>query len=420
MTGPRRTGISGRLAALGGLLLLSAIPAASSAQAADDSFVGYQAQATGTAFSAFPELPALLPVEVPFEATVSLATATLSSGGEGFGRASTFFPGSLTTGIRPLIEIGAGVRLPLPDYPLVVESHEYDGARHADVPGITMSSDVDPDRAVAVAAAGAIVVPAAVGVRSIHTESRSELLPGRITATSTTTLKGIEVAGTLTIDSVVSVASVTSDGVTSRCSGGVTISGAKVDGTPATIDDDGIHLDQQAPVGGVGAGPALDQVLTASGLRARTLGGVDGCTEAFGSRTTSGILVTIPLPEAAVIPAAGGLNVVLGSTAAAAGASTIVANAVDAGAGSDLTPTFGDVVTRLPGPFTGGGTLQPLGPAATAGDGPVATGFPTDQAAYVYDGVPAGLVIGLILLAVAGSVRVRRYMLRIIGLIGSP
>ena len=75
---------------------------------------------SGTAFSAFPSVPALLPVDVPVEATVSLATATLSSGGQGFGRASTFFPGTLVAGLRPLLETGAGVEVPVPDYPIVV------------------------------------------------------------------------------------------------------------------------------------------------------------------------------------------------------------------------------------------------------------------------------------------------------------
>ena len=79
--------------------------------------------------------PRCCPVDVPLEATLALATATLSSGGQGFGRASTFFPGTLTTGVRPLIETAAGTRLPLPDYPIVVEAREFDEAKHTEVPG---------------------------------------------------------------------------------------------------------------------------------------------------------------------------------------------------------------------------------------------------------------------------------------------
>ncbi len=95
----------------------------------------------------------------PLEATISLATATLSSGGQGFGRASTFFPGTLTAGLRPLHRDRHRPRLPLPDYPIVVESREFEPAKHNDQPGITMSTDVDPDRAIAIADTGGIGVP---------------------------------------------------------------------------------------------------------------------------------------------------------------------------------------------------------------------------------------------------------------------
>lgn len=422
MTSRGHRGLARHLAAAGGLLVLAAIPSTTLAQESPAAFVGYQAEATGTALSAFPTLPSLLPVEVPFEATVALATATLASGGEGFGRASTFFPGTLTAGLRPLIEIGAGTRLPLPDYPLVVESRQHEGAKHSDVPGISMSTDVDPDRALAVADAGGIGLPAVVGVGSFHTESRAELEVGRITATSTTTLHGINLAGTVAIDSIVVVASVTSDGTTSTCSGGATISGVTVNGSPATIDEEGIHLDQQAPSGGVGADKALAQALAGSGVTARTFDGIDGCTTAVGSRTSVGLLVTLPLPAGGSIPPGGGLSVVLGSTAASAGGSTFAA---DAPAAPDADPTLGDVVSRLPGPFTGGGVLAPIDPAVPIGSaptgtaGPASTGFVTQDVAYAYDGLPASLVVGLLLLAVAGSGRLRRYMRRIIGLIDS-
>jgi hypothetical protein len=422
---PRRplgTVVGRSITVVGAVLVLSGIPAASSAQdaapppAAVD-FVGYEAVATGTALSAFPTLPALLPVEVPFEATLSLATATLSSGGQGFGRASSFFPGTLTAGIRPLIETAAGVRLPLPDYPLVVETREFEEAKHADVPGLTMSSDVDPDRAVAVADAGGLSLPAVVGVRSLHTESRSVLTTGRLTATSTTTLNGIDLLGVVSIGSLVSVASVTTDGVHSTCSGGVTMSGVTVAGSPATLDDSGLHVDQQAVVPGLGVGKLVASVLAGTGLTARALDGVDACTTANGSRTTAGVLFSIPLPAIGAVPAGGGISVVLGSTSASAGASSISAEA-DVGGTTGSPLDVGDIVPLVPGSFPGGDLSLPASnaPATTGKGGAVA--LPTDTTAFAYDGVPMSLLLGLALLALAGSSRLRRYMDRIIGLVG--
>ncbi len=388
---------------VGVVLVLGSVPSATSAQTAVDSFVGYQAAASGTAFTAFPTVPALLPVEVPFEATIALATATLSSGGQGFGRASTFYPGTLTAGLRPLLETGAGVRLPIPDYPIVVEAREFEEAKHSEVPGITMAADVDPERAVAVADAGTMAIPAVVGVRSLHTESRVLLETGKITSISTTTLNGIDVLGAVTIGTLVSTAKVTSDGTTATCEGGVTVSGVTVAGTPATLDESGLHV-----------GALVDQVLAGTGINARVLGGDDGCTSATGSRTTAGVLISFPLPELGSVPPGGGFSVVLGSTSANAGASVVPSE--DTSGGGDLPPVFGDVVTRLPGPFSGGGVLPPAGGGTDGGEQ-----LPAEQAAsYDFDGVPLSLLVGLVLLAVVASARVRRYMDQIIGLVGPP
>jgi hypothetical protein len=403
---------------VGTVLVLGSIPAATSAQdAGGGSFVGYSASASGTAFTAFPRLPALLPAEVPIEATVGLATATLSSGGTGFGRASTFFPGNLVAGLRPLLETGVGARFPIPDYPVVVEAREFEEAKRSEIPGLTMTADVDPNRAVALADIGGLGVQAIVGVRSMRTESRSVVEGTTITATSTSTLEGIDVAGVLTIGSLVSESSVTSDGATSTCSGRLEISGAAVAGTPVVIDDQGVRVDGQGAVPALGLGGLVERALRGAGLEARALGGDDACTGSFGSRTTAGLLVGLPLGAIGPVPAGGGLRVVLGSTAASAGGSSLPP---EEPVSVDVPPVLGDVVTRLPGPLGGGAALPPAaGPAPTATGGG-STGLPVETVAYDFDGVPVGLLVGLALLAVVASSRVRRYMDRIIGLVGAP
>ena len=76
---------------------------------------------------------------------------------------------------------------------------------------------------------------------------------------------------------------------------------------------------------GLGVGPLVSSTLASSGLTARALQGVDACTTANGSRTTSGVLFSVPLPALGSIPAGGGISLVLGSTSATAGASTLAA-----------------------------------------------------------------------------------------------
>jgi hypothetical protein len=401
----------GRAAALvGAVLVLSGIPSAGSAQDAGTALVGYDATASGTAFTAFPRLPALLPVEVPVEATVALATATLSSGGQGFARASTFYPGSLTAGLRPLLETGTGTRLPIPDYPIVVEGREFEEAKRSEIPGLTMSVDADPARSVAVADAGAAAIPAIVAIRSLHTESRTILESDAITATSTTSVSGIDLAGLVRIGSLVSTASVRSDGTDATCSGSVRVSDASIMGTAITIDDDGIHLPgQSSPPLGIGG--LVAQALKASGVQVRLLGGTDGCSGSLGNRTSAGLLVEIPTPAFGPV-SAGGLQVVLASTSASAGGSTV----------PPLDDAAGTPIDVGGGAFDTGGTdgtfpsLSPTAPAPRSSTG-AGEAIATQAARYEFDGVPGSLLVGLLLLALAGAGRIRRYLHHLIALV---
>jgi hypothetical protein len=397
--------------AVGLVLVLAGVPSSTSAQSVEGGFVGYAGTASGTALTAFPSIPALLPVDVPLEATLSLASATLSSGGQGFGRASTFFPGTFVTGARQLIEQAAGASIPIPDYPIVVEAREFEAAKHSEVPGVTMTTDVDPARAISLADTGGFGVPSFFGVQSLRTESRVVLESDKLTSTSTTTVSGVSIAGVLSIGTIVSTASVVSDGTTSTCSGGLTVSGVTVAGSPATLDETGLHVNGQTLVPGLDLGQVAAQLLAASGVETRVLGGDESCETASGSRTTAGLLIRIPLPELGSIPAGGGLSVVLASTSATAGASSLPAEDVPL---PDQPPVLGDVVTRVPGPFAGGGALPPVTPVP-GGDGNV--GLPTEVAAYAFDGVPLSLLVGGVVLALVASSHLRRYLRRITGLI---
>jgi hypothetical protein len=413
MTGSLRVSRGRTLVRLAGLaLVLSSLPAAASVAEENAELVGYDAAANGMAFTVRPSIPALLPVEAPFEATVSLATATLSSGGQGFGRASTFFPGTPIVGIRPLIEIASGTRLPLPDYPIVVESREFEDAKHNEQPGFTMSSDVDPERAVAIADAGGMAIPGALSVHSSRTVSTSLLEGSEVSATSTSTLDGIDIGGVVTIESIVSTASVVTDAVSATCGGDVVLNGVSVNGQAATVDADGLHLQGESVLP---AGPLADATqpdLGATGITVRLLGGVDTCEGPTGSRSTSGVLVSVPLPAAGSIPPGGHLDVILASTSASAGGSTLPSFEP---APFEPAPQLGNVVSRLPGPPTGGAALQPvvLPPSPTPparSTSPASAITSAEPVSYSFAGVPAPMLVGLSLLALPAGRRIRRYM----------
>jgi hypothetical protein len=388
--------------ALSALLIFSALAGSSPASAVGESFGGYSGASSGVGFSAGPSLPALLPAETPVEGTLSLATTSLATGGRGFGRASTVWPGTLTVGIRPLIEVASGQRLPIPDYPLVVEQKEYEDAKHNEQPGITMSTDVRADHAIATAENGAFLIPGLISVGSIRTVSQGVLDAKSITSTVTSTANGIEV-GVLHIDSVETTSTAGSDGITATCGGAAIVSGARVADTPVTIDDAGIHAKDSNAV--------AEGLLAASGIEARTLGAVDGCSGGSANRTTGGLLISVPILAVPPVPPGGRLNIVLASTTAAAAASA--ARKPTVGGPTNPAPTPAAVVPHAPGPASGGvlSSNAPL-PSQTA-EIPAGRAAPTDAIGYSFGGVPLPLILGFLLAAVPGSRRIRRYMERL-------
>lgn len=390
------------LHALGALLIFSALSGSAPASAVGENFGGYSGASSGVGFSAGPQLPAVLPVETPIEGTLSLATTNLGTGGRGFGRASTVWPGTLTVGIRPLIEIASGQRLPIPDYPLVVEQKEYEDAKHNEQPGITMATDVKPEHAVATAENGAFLIPGLVDVGSIRTVSESLLETKKITSTVTSTANGIEV-GVLHIDSVSTTSTTTSDGVTATCDGAAIVSGARVGDSPVVIDDSGVHAQDGNAV--------TEALLASSDIQARTLGAVNGCSGGSANRTTGGLLISVPLPAVPPLPPGGRLNMVFASTTASAAASAAPTRSITTP--TNPAPTPAAVVPHAPGPASGGvlSTNAPL-PSQTA-EIPAGGARPSDAIGYTFGGVPFPLILGLLLAAIPGSRRIRRYMERL-------
>ena len=412
---------------LGVLLVVGSIPASPPAGGqTSPTFGGYDGVATGFGMSLAPRVPGLLPVETPIEGTASLALASLSTGNQGFGRASTFFPGTLFVGLRPLLSVGTGNDVPIPDYPVVVESREYEDAHQSQVPGLTMRSDVDPDRATAVADTGGFIVPTLVTVGSVDTISEVLLTAGRLSSTVHAEANGIDIAASAVhIDSVESVAEAATDGAQATCSGTATVSGATVGGTPVTIDENGVHASGDSVVPGVDAGTAVAQALAASGLEMRVIGGANGCDGADASQTTTGLLVSMPLPAAGQVVGSRVDMIITSASATAAASAPFDLSPVDPP--PRATPAAG-AVARVPGPVSGGAVLSAARPqaaaappaAAPAPAGPATpVGSTSQPIAYSFDGIPMSLALGGLLLAVFAARRVRRYLERLITLTAS-
>jgi hypothetical protein len=404
-----------RLTIVGALLVVATLPASPS-QAADDELGGYSVSASGFALSIAPTLPSVLPADVPVEGTLSLAAADLSSGGRGFGRASTVFPGTLTTGLRPLL-LQAGVDVPIPDYPLVIEQREFEDAKHSDVPGLTMATDVKPNKATVTAGTGGFSVPAIIDVGSVRTVSKSEIAGTTVTASSDTVIEGLDVlAGALHISSIESVATATSDASAGGCGGSLTVSGVTIGGQAAIVDEKGLHLAGQPLIPGIDLNPTIAGLLATTGIEIRVLPSIEDCDSPDASRSTGGLLIAVPLPAAGPLPPGGKVSIVLASTAASASATppfTLDTSVPPDTSGSGAVPSFGSTPTDgfVPGSNatpTGSPPPAAIGPATPAADGPA---FET-----AFGGVPVALAAGLLFLAVPLSRRIRRYLDRVMAL----
>jgi hypothetical protein len=102
---------------------------------------------------------------------------------------------------------------------------------------------------------------------------------GRATATATALKIG---GGAVAADAVVTTARITSAGGKPKIEGKTTVAGLTIAGTPAAIDDDGVH-----------AAAAALAALDASGISLRLANPLDVIKGTSGSRTTAGLLVTL-------------------------------------------------------------------------------------------------------------------------------
>ena len=198
-----------------------------------------------------------------------------------------------------------------------------------------------------------------------------------------------------------------SDGSTSTCSGRVTVEDVLVAGSHATLDDEGLRVDDQ---------PTAPASASARSRRdARRGRRADppprrraACNGSLGSRTSSGLLVSIPTPAVGSISEVG--SRLLGSTSATAGGSALP---TDLPAGERRGPRLrrrdrrARALRRRRRPPA---RDHPVEPRASAG-------FPAERVAYAFDGLPLSLLCGLVLLALAGAGRLRRYIERIVGLV---
>ena len=397
------------------------------AGAVGDQFGGYAGAGAGTAIAVIPSIPSFTVVAAPIQANISLASASLSTGGRAFARASTAYPGDLVAGLGPLLEV-AGFPIALPAYPIVAESHEYDGDRaNEPLPGVSMDANSRAERSTATSITRTADIPAALSFGSARTVSTSTITATSLQSTTTSTVTDVSLAaGAVTIRSIQTVATAVTDGVRGATDGRATVSGLQVGGMAAAVDDQGVHaLGQSAP--GVDPNAQIAQVLQASGVTMRLLPSSTSPKGPNASRSTGGLMVQLPLPSPGPpVPSGGSVTILLGQTDASVAASPGVA--FDLGGLSLAPPAPAEVppasttpnLAALVGTSGAAGSPAPVAGGTPALATPTAVSEPVRPVSYRFGGVPLPLALGLLLLVVPGVRAVRRYMFRLYGLGSSP
>ena len=319
-----------------------------------------------------------------FEATVPEASSSMQTGPIGLGRAAVFWPGPVGGNAGSLILVlqpGAPPDVTAANYPYRAESRIGDDppeATNTDLPGSTMHSLATPEQVAADAhVENATGDPGAFGPTT--TTSLTKLEGGKGLAESRSVVENISLAaGLVTIESVTSTATATTDGAASDGVASTTVTGLKIAEQPARIDQDGLHIGEAGEPNPVQAGlnEAAKQAFEQAGAELVLSAPVK---EVEGSTTTvsSGSLIFSWRND-------GGYETIRigGASASVAGAPGFDEAAVDLGEGDLGAGDVTDVGTDVGSTDSGSFSNDTFDTGTDLGDtGSLDTGAPIESAA---------------------------------------
>jgi hypothetical protein len=133
---------------------------------------------------------------------------------------------------------------------------------------------------------------AVISTAKISSESRSDLEGGKAIATAATTLTGVALdGGVVTIDSIITVATASTDGSHLATSHQVRVEGLKINGQEASIDEQGVKVgNQTSPNPATGPLDQANSALNGTGIQLQLIPTVDD-KSAGQARVQSGSLV---------------------------------------------------------------------------------------------------------------------------------
>src|SRR3546814_4781098 len=136
------------------------------------------------------------------------------------------------------------------------------------------------------------------------------LTAGTLASTATTTfdgstvtvharseLSGLDLAGLVKIESVVTDLTATTDGATTTLSGGTVVTGAELLGQAITIDAEAIHVDEKAGGGASPPAAALDDAVEALGIDITVAAPMEQASDTAGQLASAGRRIDLELSD---------------------------------------------------------------------------------------------------------------------------
>ena len=408
---------------------------------------GYDVQANAMAFSFQPVFPALLPTgDAPVEGTIGLSTGRVKSGGNALGRAAIVWPGNAASDPGPLLGAGFGqeeLGSLFPKWPLQAQATQGDGEVVSGAPpGVSMKAFGFPDRGAGDVRSADVNVPGLLLAEQFASTSDTVVTDSAASSVARVTFEGLSLlGGHVTIEQIRSISKTTSNGDSSTHSGDVDITGMKIGGFDVSVTDDGFQVTgvpadaESAP--GAGGEPfpgqspeeQVQQVLANLGARITLFNGVGRTAGGQAHHYELGLVISVDNPVGGQRPIPPGrFDIILASTTSSTLGSPLfsLSGSGDTGNGTSGSGTgvlggsdVPESVSIGGGPTVGQSTLDGVdealgGTGSPGGLAGILDGAP-QRVDYRFNGLPRGLVIGLLLAALLAARYIRTFFVSIIG-----
>ncbi|HZQ84475.1 MAG TPA: hypothetical protein VFA83_06545 [Acidimicrobiales bacterium] len=250
---------------------------------------GYSGSAAASGLHALYNPVNVLPIPPPVDIGAPDALATIASGPATFARAGVADPGDLLANPDALLALfsssyKAGT---LPPYPYRISATSSTGSPDAEsnpAPGLNARVHADGAGSRAQAAMPAAITPAVATFGSSTSIATTSIDGDTITVHSRAEFTNLDVLGVLTFQSLVTdLTGKSVGGGKPTFAGLTTISGAKLAGTPVTIDDKGVH----------DGAKNLNSALAAAGIKVTLVGPLEQAGSSSGQLLADGLRIDL-------------------------------------------------------------------------------------------------------------------------------